>query len=67
MDVSWGDAYPEDLPCISLDAFYNKLMYAYSLSKCLSNILCDDLVDASFSQVLRARPPTCIFNNLETM
>jgi len=27
IDVKWGDLYPNDLPHISLDAFYNKLVY----------------------------------------
>jgi len=27
IDVKWGDLYPDELPHISLDAFYNKLVY----------------------------------------
>jgi len=27
VDVKWGDSYPDDLPHITLDAFYNKLVY----------------------------------------
>ena len=27
IDVKWGDSYPDDLPHVSLDAFYNKLLY----------------------------------------